>query len=60
MRPKKPETTRSGDLFRARLDLIWGAIRQADRLSGRRLLLKLDIRKLPAPPMPGIRTSSLL
>ena len=34
MRPKKPETTRSGDLFRARLDQIINLNRELAQLAG--------------------------
>ena len=35
MRPKKPETTRSGDLFRARLDQIINVKHELAQLAGR-------------------------
>ena len=34
MRPKKPETTRSGDLFRARLDQIINLKHELAQLAG--------------------------
>jgi hypothetical protein len=35
MRPKKPETTRSGDLFRARLDQIINLKHELAQLAGK-------------------------
>src|ERR1700716_4140887 len=50
MRPKKPETTRSGDLFRARLDQIINLRHELAQLAGQ---IDWDFIALPDNPYDG-------
>jgi hypothetical protein len=55
MRPKKPETTRSGDLFRARLDQIINLKHELAQLAGQIRLGLYRRRDRPALQRQGSR-----